>query len=69
MDNLIGMVRRTFYSLIKEELVTHGQIEKLTPQPKEFVNQIIDTNEWERREILLIIFNTPVMPVDTIKIN
>ena len=45
------------------------QIEKLTHQPKEFVNQKSDINEWERRGLFLIIFNTPVLPVDTTKIN
>ena len=45
------------------------RIEKLTDQSKELVNQNSDINEWKRRGIFLIIFNTPVLPVDTTRIN
>ena len=40
-----------------------------TSTEKEVVNQNGDIYEWKRRGIFLIIFNTPVLPVDTTKIN
>ena len=69
MNNLMGMVRGTSSSLFLERIGHARPKKKLTHQPKEFVNQIIDTNEWERRGKFLIIFNTLVLAVDTIKIN
>ena len=63
--------------MVREDILTiflkvtgHAQrIEKLTHQRKELVNQKCDINEWKRRGVFLIIFNTPVLPVDTTKIN
>ena len=69
MDIMMGMVMAdvlTTYFGITWSRVT---VRKLTHQPKELVNQNSDINEWKRRGIFLIIFNTPVLPVDTTKIN
>ena len=60
--------------MVREDILTtyfgHSrQVEELTRQPKEVVNQNGDINEWKRRGIFLLIFTTPVLPVDTTKIN
>ena len=57
---MMGMVRQDFYSFFLEVLGHARRIEKLTHQPKELVNQNGDIDEWKRRGIFLIIFNTPV---------
>ena len=69
---MTGMVREnilTTYPVFLEVFGHAKLIEKLTHQPKEVVNQNGDINEWKRRGFFLIIFNTPLLPVDTTKIN
>ena len=63
------MVREDILTIFLEVLGHAQRIEKLTHQPKELVNQKCDINEWKRRGVFLIIFNTPVLPVDATKIN
>ena len=63
------MVREDILTIFLKVLGQAQRIEKLTHQRKELVNQKYDINEWKRRGVFLIIFNTPVLPVDTTKIN
>ena len=58
-DNLIARSGKTS---------PHKTNKNLTKQQKEVVNQIGDINEWKRRGMFLITFNTPNLPVDTTKI-
>ena len=58
-DNLIARSGKTS---------SHTTNKNLTNQQKEVVNQIGDINEWKRRGMFLITFNTPILPVDTTKI-
>ena len=69
MNILLGMVKEdilTTYFGSNWSRVTNRIAEH---QPKELVNQNNDLYERRRRGIFLIIFNTPVMPVDTTKLN
>ena len=64
---MMGWFGKMFQPLILEVLGHARWIEKLTHRAKELVNQNSDINEWKRIGIFLIIFNTPVLPVDTTK--
>ena len=67
MDIMMGMVREDFLIASFENTWSPWRVKKLKHQPKELVNQNGDRNEWKWRGIFLIIFNIPVLPVDTTK--
>ena len=61
----MGMAREDILTTYFGSIWPRAGIEKLTHQPKEVVNQNGDINEWKRRGVFLLIFTTPVLPVDT----
>ena len=69
MNIMMGMVREDILTTYFGSTWSRATNRKLTHQPKEVVNQNGDINEWKRRGIFLLIFTTPVLPVDTTKIN
>ena len=63
------MVGQDNLTIFLEELGHTRQIEHMTHQSKNLVNQNGDINEWKRIGSFLISFNTPVLPVDKTKIS
>ena len=57
MNFMKRMHRKDFYSTISQRLDCPRQMETLTHQLKEPVNQKRDVNEWKGRGLLLIIFS------------
>ena len=69
IDIMMGMVREDTLTTYFGSTWSRGSNRKADTSTEEVVNQNGDINEWERRGIFLIIFNTPVLPVGTTKIN
>ena len=65
----MGMVREDILTAYFGSNWSYVTIRKLTHQPKKVVNQNGDIKEWKRRGIFLLIYTTPVLPMDTTKIN